>query len=319
MNEIEKAGFAFGISLVITWILGPLIIPLLYRLRFGQEIRSDGPRSHLQKRGTATMGGLLILVGTGLSSLLVTGNSEIFLLLGVMYGCGLLGFIDDFLKVVLKRPLGLRARIKILGQLVIGVILALGSRLLGRGTVLALPVIGFSLDLGVFYYLFVVFVLVAATNAVNLTDGLDGLAGGLMVIVGLTYIFIGWMMEQDPTAVFAAALAGGCLGFLRFNYHPARIFMGDTGSLGLGGALAGLAVLTRSELVLPILGGVFVIEALSVIIQVISFRLTGRRIFRMSPLHHHFELKGWSELKVVYFFWFLGLCLAILGFLAVRR
>ncbi|NPV29696.1 MAG: phospho-N-acetylmuramoyl-pentapeptide-transferase [Firmicutes bacterium] len=319
MDEIFQAGIAFGISLIITLLLGPFFIPLLYRLNFGQEIRNDGPRSHLQKRGTATMGGFMILTGTALASFLVAGYApQNLLLLGVMFGCGLLGFADDFLKVVLRRPLGLKARMKISGQLILGFLLAWGALLLQRGTSLLLPLAGLTLDLKLFYIFFVVLVLVATTNAVNLTDGLDGLAGGLIVIAGLAYMIIAWMTGQNQAAVFAAALAGSCLGFLRYNFHPARVFMGDTGSLALGGGLAGLAVLTRSELVLVIIGGVFVLEALSVIIQVVSFRCTGRRVFRMSPLHHHFELKGWPEVKVVYFFWLLGLCFAIVGLLAMQ-
>jgi len=319
MNEFLQVAITFGASLIITLVTGPFLIPLLYRLKFGQEVRNDGPRSHLQKRGTATMGGLMILTGTALAIFLATSREpQIFLLLGIMFGCGLLGFADDFLKVVLRRPLGLRARTKIFGQLLLGFLLAWGSLLLGRDTSIVLPLVGLTLDLGLFYYFFTILVLVATTNAVNLTDGLDGLASGLMALISFVYIIIGWMTGQNPAAVFAAAQAGSCLGFLRYNYHPARIFMGDTGSLALGGGLAGLAVLTRSEPVLLITGGVFVLETLSVIIQVVSFRLTGRRVFRMSPLHHHFELKGWPEVRVVYFFWFLGLCFAILGLLAMH-
>jgi phospho-N-acetylmuramoyl-pentapeptide-transferase len=261
----------------------------------------------------------MILTGAALASFVTAGQTpEILLFLGIMLGCGLLGFADDFLKVVLRRPLGLKARMKISGQLILGLLLGWGSLLLGRDTSIVLPLADLTLDIGFSYIIFSVIVLVAATNAVNLTDGLDGLASGLMVIVSLAYILIAWMTGENQAAIFAAALAGSCLGFLRYNYHPARVFMGDTGSLALGGGLAGLAVLTRTELVLLITGGVFVLETLSVIIQVISFRLTGRRIFLMSPLHHHFELKGWSEVNVVFFFWLLGLFFAILGLLAMR-
>lgn len=303
-----------GAGLIIALFLGLILIPLLYRLRFGQEVRDDGPTSHLKKRGTATMGGLIILGGTALAGLLVAGNaSEMLFLLGVMFGCGLLGFIDDYLKVVLRRPLGLKARSKLLGQLLMGMLLGWGLHLLGRGTSIEIPLLGVTLRAGIFYYIFVVFLLIGTTNAVNLTDGLDGLAAGLMAIVAGSYIIIACSNGQIATVLFAGALMGSCLGFLRYNYHPARVFMGDTGSLALGGALTALAVLTRTELLLLILGGVFVVETLSVIIQVISFRLTGRRVFKMSPLHHHFELSGWPEVKVVRFFWLCGLCLAILG------
>ncbi len=307
-------GIAFLISAAITWGLGPLFIPLLYRLRFGQEIRNDGPRSHLRKKGTATMGGILIIAGVGTASLLVAGpQPEVLLLVGVTLGCGLLGFIDDFLKVVWKRPLGLKARMKLLGQFVLGCGLAFGAWSLGRGTAISFPFVELTIDLGFYYHFFVVLVLMAATNAVNLTDGLDGLASGLVGIASLVFVLLAWKAGQSYVAVFAASLAGGCLGFLKHNYHPARVFMGDTGSLALGGGLAGLAVLTRSEVLLLILGGVFVLETLSVILQVISFRLTGKRLFRMSPLHHHYELKGWSEPKVVHFFWLLGIVFALLA------
>jgi len=313
-NDLLMVFVATGAGLIITLILGPLLIPLLYRLKFGQEVRDDGPRSHLKKQGTATMGGLMIIGGTGLAGLLLAGHAlQLRLLFGIMFGCGLVGFADDFIKVVLRRPLGLKARTKMLGQLLLGIDLAWGAHLLQRGTVIAVPFVDIGLQAGMFFYLFVILVLIATTNAVNLTDGLDGLASGLMVIVSGAYVIIAWMAGQTSAAIFAGALAGSCLGFLRYNYHPARVFMGDTGSLALGGALTALAVLTRTELLLLILGGVFVLETLSVIIQVISFRLTGRRVFRMSPLHHHFELSGWPEVRVVHFFWILGLCFAILG------
>lgn len=318
MNEITEVLLAGGVGLGIVLLLGPIVIPLLYRLKFGQEVRYDGPRTHLKKKGTATMGGLMLLVGTGIASFLVNGPSmENLLLFIVMLGCGLLGFADDLLIVVFRRPLGLRARAKILGQLIIGGLLAWGAYLLGRGTLVAIPLTELKLEVGLFYYFFVVLVLMATSNAVNLTDGLDGLASGLMVIASVAYIFISWMTGHPAAAVFAAALAGSCLGFLKYNYHPAKVFMGDTGSLALGGALAALAVITGTELVLIILGGVFVLEVLSVMIQVLSFQLIGKRVFRMSPLHHHFELSGWPEVRVVHFFWLIGFCLAILGILSM--
>ncbi len=302
MNEkIAEVAAAFGISLIVVLLLGPILIPLLHRLKFGQQVRRDGPGSHLEKQGTATMGGLLILAGTGFATLLATGlNARALLLVAIMAGCGLLGFADDFMQVVLKRPLGIRARTKLLGQLLLGALLVWGVFTLQAGTAVRLPFTGQQLPLGIIWYpVLAVLILMATTNAVNLTDGLDGLAGGLVLIASLAYVLFAWMTGQYEVAVFAGALAGSCLGFLRFNYHPARIFMGDTGSLALGGALAALAVMTHTELVLLILGGVFILETLSVIIQVISFKLTGRRVFRMSPLHHHFELSGWTETRVV--------------------
>ncbi len=319
MSEITRVGVAFGISLLITLLLGPLLIPLLYRLKFGQEVRDDGPRSHLIKRGTATMGGLLIIGGAGVASLLVAGHTrEVLLLVGIMVGCGLLGFADDFVKVVLKRSLGVKARTKLLVQVLLGLLLAWAAITLHPDTAVLIPYTGVRIPLNIYdYCILVVFILVASANAVNLTDGLDGLAGGLVLVAAIVFVLFAWMTGQYGAAVFAGALGGGCLGFLCFNYYPARVFMGDTGSLALGGALAALAVLTRAELVFLILGGVFVLETLSVIIQVVSFKLTGRRVFRMSPLHHHFELSGWPETRVVHCFWMLGLCCAILAFLAM--
>lgn len=320
MNEITEVAVAFGISLIVVLLLGPLLIPLLYRLKFGQQVRSDGPRTHLKKQGTATMGGLLILAGAVLAALLTAGTGfKTLLLVAIMSGCGLLGFVDDYMQVVLKRPLGLKARTKLLGQLVLGAILAWGVSALHGGTAVLIPFSGLWFQLGIAWYpVLVTLILPATSNAVNLADGLDGLAGGLVLIASLAYVLFAWMTAQYEAAVFAGALAGACLGFLRFNLHPARVFMGDTGALALGGALAALAVLTRTELVLIVLGGVFVLETLSVIIQVISFKLTGRRVFRMSPLHHHFELLGWTETGVVYLFWALGLGCAALSFWAMH-
>lgn len=317
--DLTKVIIACGLGLFITLLLGPVVIPLLYRMHFGQEVRNDGPRSHLKKRGTATMGGLMFIAATILTGLLLAGaDPAMLLLLGVMLGCGLVGFADDFLKVVLHRSLGLKARVKLLGQLLVGLMLACGAYFLQRGTLISLPFTTWQFQAGFVYYIVVVLVMLSATNAVNLSDGLDGLAAGLMVVISLAYVVISWRMGQETTAVFAGALAGSCLGFLRYNHHPARVFMGDTGSLALGGALTAMAVLTRTELTLFFLGGVFVLETLSVIIQVISFRLTGRRVFKMSPLHHHFELCGWPEVRVVHCFWLLGFIFAIIGLLSMR-
>jgi phospho-N-acetylmuramoyl-pentapeptide-transferase len=319
VNDITAIIMAFVVSLVVVLILGPVLIPTLYRMKFGQEVRDDGPRTHLKKRGTATMGGVMILLGATIAAFLFTDDIwKTLLLTGITLGAGLLGFLDDYLKVVLRRPLGLKARHKILGQLLLGILLAWGAVLLGRDTTIIIPFTGNEFVIGLFYYLFVVVVFISAANAVNLTDGLDGLACGLMAIAGGVYVLISWMMGNTAAAVFAGALTGGCLGFLRHNYHPAKIFMGDTGSLALGGALAALAVLTGTELVLLILGAVFVFEVLSVIIQVVSFQLTGKRVFKMSPLHHHFELCGWPEVKVVHLFWLIGFCFAILGLWSVK-
>ncbi len=241
----------------------------------------------------------MILAAMTVPSLLWRGrNPEVWLALLVTLGHGVLGFLDDFIKVVLKRNLGLNARQKLLGQIVMAVALAFtATTYFGRGTDLWIPLIGVNLDFGPLYYVLIFLVLIGTTNAVNLTDGLDGLAAGTTVIAAAAYAVIALSFGQQPLAVFCVSLAGACLGFLRYNAYPAKVFMGDTGSLALGGALAAVAVLTKTELLLVIVGGVYVIETLSVIIQVLSFKSTGKRVFKMSPIHHHFELSGWSEIK----------------------
>lgn len=284
---------------------GPLIIPFLRRLKFGQHIRTEGPKRHLQKAGTPTMGGIMFFLSLTLGTLLVRGiNTEIAIMLLATLGFGFIGFLDDFIKVVMKRPLGLKAREKLLGQIILAGLLAYTAVVnLGRGTEVLIPGTGISFQLGWLYIPFAVFVMVGTNNAVNLTDGLDGLAAGVTLFPALAYVLIAEARGLVDLSVFSGALVGTCLGFLFYNIHPARVFMGDTGSLALGGAVSALAVITKTELLLPLLGGIYVLETLSVIIQVLSFRLTGKRVFRMSPLHHHFELSGWSEQRVVLVFW----------------
>lgn len=319
---MEKILAAFAVSLVVTLLLGPLAIPFLRKLKFGQNIRSDGPSRHLQKAGTPTMGGVMFLAGTAVGGfLLARGHLDGIVVLLLTLGHGFIGFLDDYIKVVLKRSLGLRAREKLLGQVLLGAGLAFWAVFeAGRGTHLVLPFSGFfapgglSLELGWWPFLaFTIFMIVGFSNAVNLTDGLDGLAAGVSALVAPALAVLALSAGQTGVAVSMAALTGGCLGFLFYNRHPAKVFMGDTGSLALGGGLAAAAVLTRSELFLVIIGGIYVLEALSVIIQVISFQTTGRRVFRMSPLHHHFELGGWGEKRVVYTFWAATLAFAAVG------
>lgn len=327
----ERLAAAAGLALIITLVLGPFLIPVLRTLKFGQMIRDDGPQRHLQKAGTPTMGGLIFLVGIIIGALLMAEQPtslEMVTLVGITLGYGLIGFIDDFIKVVMRRSLGLRAYQKLIGQFALAFLLMWVSvHYLGRGTDVIIPFTAIHWDLGVFYYIFVSLILVAMVNAVNLTDGLDGLAAGSTALAGGGYLVVALLAagqgggvavlaHETDMAVFAAAIVGGTLGFLWFNRYPARVFMGDTGSLALGGALVSLAVLTKSELVLVIMGGLFALEALSVIIQVISFQTTGKRVFRMSPLHHHFELGGWSEWKVVAVFWAVALFSAVLGVIA---
>jgi len=322
----ERLVLAAGLALIITLVLSPFLIPVLRILKFGQNVRDDGPKRHLKKAGTPTMGGIIFLVGIIVSALVTAEQPpslEMVTLVGITLGYGLIGFVDDFIKVVMHRSLGLRAYQKLIGQFSLAFILMWVSiHWLGRGTDIAIPFTSIHLELGWFYYVLVALVIVLMTNAVNLTDGLDGLAAGSTMVAGVAYVVIALLAaihgvavlaHETDMAVFAAALVGGTLGFLRFNTYPARIFMGDTGSLALGGALASLAVLTKSEFVFIVIGGLFAVEALSVILQVISFQTTGKRIFRMSPLHHHFELGGWSEWKVVIVFWSVAVIFAILG------
>lgn len=313
---------------LIGLVIGPILIPLLRILKFGQLVRSDGPKAHFKKAGTPTMGGLIFIVAMVITLVIWSDLSiEVILAAGMVVGFSIVGLLDDLIKVVLKRPLGLKAREKIFGQLLLTFLLVYTSiHFLNRGTELVVPLTGLKWDLGFWYYVITVILVVGTTNAVNLTDGLDGLASGCAFFVYLGYLIICLLAINNPPvlnlnfmdlSIFAGAMCGGCLAFLVFNHYPAKVFMGDTGSLALGGGIAALAILTKTELVLPVLGGIFVIEAISVILQVISFRLTGRRIFRMSPLHHHFELLGWRETKVVHFFWLVAAVCVLLGLIMV--
>jgi phospho-N-acetylmuramoyl-pentapeptide-transferase len=298
---VEAIFLALACSFGVVVLLGPLAIPLLRRLKFGQVVREDGPAAHKSKTGTPTM-------------VVYRDAPQAWIMLMVTLSCGGLGFIDDYIKVVLKRNLGLKAKQKLLGQIAIAVLFSwLVTQTMGRGTELWIPGLDQRWDVGFLFHALVFFIIVGTTNAVNLTDGLDGLAAGTSVAAMGIYAGIAYYLGQLAVAGFFAAVTGASLGFLVYNRHPAKIFMGDTGSLALGGALAAGAILTRTELVLPLIGAIFVAEALSVIIQVISFKSTGRRVFRMSPLHHHFELGGWSETRVVGVFWLVGLACGLLG------
>jgi phospho-N-acetylmuramoyl-pentapeptide-transferase len=310
--------FTIILAFLITVLLSPVFIPFLRRLKFGQSIREEGPKSHQKKSGTPTMGGVMILLAIVISALVMTGKFsqptvKTFLLLFVTLGFGLIGFLDDFIKVVLKRNLGLTSKQKLLGQIIISVIFYLIYRHNHFSTDIHLPFGNYSFDLGWLFVFFIVFWLVGFSNAVNLTDGLDGLVSGTAAIAFGAFAVLAWNQSQYEVAIFCVAVVGAVLGFLVFNAHPAKVFMGDTGSLALGGAIATVAILTKLEILLIIIGGVFVIETLSVILQVASFKTTGKRIFRMSPLHHHYELCGWSEWRVVVTFWTVGLLFAIIG------
>ena len=295
---------AFAISLGTCLIIGPVLIPALRRLKFGQSVRSDGPQSHLQKQGTPTMGGVMFFFSMILGTVFLAGSSSVaWFMLVCALGFGFIGFIDDYIKIVKKRSLGLTAKQKLLAQLVFSIALAFAADYIGISTAVTIPLLGWNIELAVGYAFFVVFLLVGTTNAVNLTDGLDGLASGVTLIVALGYVLIGYMSGNMSVMVFAAVLMGSCLGFLVFNHHPAKVFMGDTGSLALGGAVAALAIVTKTELLLPLIGIIYVAETMSDIIQVSVYKKKKVRVFKMAPLHHHFELCGWSEWKVVRVFW----------------
>jgi len=313
---------AFIIALGVTLLLGLLIIPLLRKHNVGQHIRPEGPSRHLSKVGTPAMGGVIFIAGMLVATLALGWfYTEALVICGIMLGFGLIGFLDDFIKATKERPLGLRAREKLLGQILLsGLLAALALNLLNGDTGIMVPFSDLCTGEALVIFLnpwlfaaFIVLVTVGTTNAVNLTDGLDGLAAGVTIITALAFASMASLAEHPGITLAMIALVGACFGFLFFNWHPAKVFMGDTGSLALGGALSAAAVLTGTELYLLVIGGVFVLEALSVIMQVFSFKVFKRRIFKMSPLHHHFELIGWSERQTTVTFWGLALWFAFAG------
>lgn len=324
LTDTSRVIYALLLSLGLALLMGPLVIPGLRRLKFGQEVRTDGPQSHLVKQGTPTMGGVIFMLPATVATLILAPRgvqnwAPVLTALAVAFGHGVIGFADDYIKVALKRSLGLKAREKLLGQILLAAGLSyVATQVLHLGTVVRVPYFGMPLDLGWLYHAFIIFMSLAISNAVNLTDGVDGLLGGTAVMAFAFYGVVAAIVQEPGLAVFAMAIVGGSAGFLRFNSHPARVFMGDTGSLFLGGGLAALATLTKTELLLPVIGLVFVAETVSVVLQVASFRLTGRRIFKMSPLHHHFELSGWSEGKVVRNFYLAGLLATVAAWYGLR-
>jgi phospho-N-acetylmuramoyl-pentapeptide-transferase len=326
-------------ALLLCLWLGPLVIRRLVEGQIGQAVRDDGPQSHLSKAGTPTMGGVMILISMAASTLIWGDltNHYVWVVLGVTLGFGAIGWVDDYRKVVEKNPRGLPARWKYFWQSVVG----LGAAGILYATAaspveisLLIPMVkGVMLPLGVFFIVLSYFVIVGSSNAVNLTDGLDGLAimPTVLVAMGLSvfayvsgnavfadYLHMPFIAGTGELAVFCATIAGAGLGFLWFNTYPAQVFMGDVGSLALGAALGAVAVIVRQEIVLFIMGGIFVVETLSVILQVGSYKLTGRRIFRMAPLHHHYELKGWPEPRVIVRFWIITVVLVLLGLATLK-
>ncbi len=332
-----RAGYAMITSLLLSFLLGPRIIKWLRKFQIHESIRKDGPESHLKKEGTVTMGGLIILIGIIFPTLLWArlDNHYVLIALFSTVWMGTVGFLDDYLKTKRKMSRGLVAKYKLIGQVLLGCIVgsvlyfsSVGDR---NAMMTLIPFFkNYALNYSAWYIYIpmVILVITATSNAVNLTDGLDGLAIGLVAIATSTYALICYIMGRVTTAeylnvfyipgcgeltVFSLAIVGASLGFLWFNFHPARVFMGATGALALGGALGTMAILSKTEILLVVIGGVFVFEVFSVIIQVASFKLRGRRVFRMAPLHHHYELKGWAEEKVVVRFWIVGFLLAVIA------
>lgn len=334
-----RTALAIITAIVTTLVLGPWMIEKLRKWSFTQHVRDDGPKTHFGKEGTPTMGGLLIILSITVSVLIWgdLGNRYILIMLAALLGFGLIGFTDDYLKSIKKNPKGLGGWYKFGAQIVLALIIGFFFVHDPNDVYAAKLIIPFfkkwMIDLGWFYVPFSILVIVGSSNAVNLTDGIDGLAIGLVGIACLAngalvyisghagfsqYLHVLFLPGTGELTVFCGAMFGACLGFLWFNSYPAEIFMGDVGSLSLGGALGTLAVITKQEIVLMIVGGIFVIETFSVIIQVASFKLTGKRVFRMAPIHHHFEVKGWAEPKVIVRFWIVGIVLALLSLTTLK-
>jgi phospho-N-acetylmuramoyl-pentapeptide-transferase len=306
--------FSLAGAFLLALLSGPLLIPLLRRLKFGQQVRDDGPQRHMAKSGTPTMGGVMIVLALTLVVFFFIEKNETFwLLLTATLGSGLIGFLDDYIKIVKKRSLGLTARQKLFGQLLVAVVTYWLFLQGDHSTAVHIPGTTVAFELGHAYLLLVILMMLGTTNAVNFTDGLDGLLAGTSAIAFAAFATLALLLTEPEAALFSAAMIGAVLGFLVFNAHPAKVFMGDTGSLAIGGGLAAVAMLTKAELLLIVIGGVFVIEMLSVIIQVVSFKTRGKRVFKMSPIHHHFELSGWSEWQIVLVFWLVGAVFAAAG------
>ncbi len=335
-----RTGLSVGTSLLIVFLIGGPLIKLFSKNQISGPIRQDGPIDHIiQKSGTPTMGGLIIIIGIIGSTLLWAdlNNAFIWVLIFVSLSLGGLGFIDDLLKIKLKNSRGLNSKMKLFGQLLIGLIAMIILIEYSNHEYLYELYFPFFkniiLNLGLFFIPFAIFIIVGASNAVNLTDGLDGLATVPVMLVALSftlicyvvgntifaeYLQIQYIPNVGELSIFCGSIVGACLGFLWYNAPPAKIFMGDTGSLSLGGSLAAVAIIAKHEIVLAIVGGLFVLETVSVIIQVISYKLTGKRVFKMAPIHHHFEKKGWAESTIVIRFWIIAIILALIGLATLK-
>lgn len=307
-----------AISFILAAILGFLLIPLLTRLKFGQSIRDEGPSWHQKKSGTPTMGGIIFIIAALLGMLFVTRDIRAIGVMACAFLFGLIGFLDDYIKILKKRNLGLTAAQKFLAQVFSATAFMLFVTMRGENADILVPFTDIRLDLGIFYIPLNVFLMVGIVNSVNLTDGLDGLAGFSSLAVAVFFAAFAKNAGQDGIALLMAALSGGVAGFLLYNIYPARVFMGDTGSLFLGGILSAAAVYLGFQVMLIICSGVFIMETLSVMIQVTSFKLTGKRVFKMSPIHHHFEMCGFKETKIVLMFTIITVLLSMLSYISVK-
>ena len=335
-----RTGLSVVTSLIVVFIIGGPLIKIFSENMITGPIRQDGPIDHIiKKSGTPTMGGIIIIIGIIFSTLLWADLTNIFIwtLIFVSLSLGLLGFVDDLLKIKLKNSRGLNSKFKFLGQLVIGIIaLFILINYSNHEYLYNLYFPFFKnliLQMGLFFIPFGLFVIIGSSNAVNLTDGLDGLATVPVMLVAISFTFISYVVgntifseylklqyipDVGEISIFCGSIVGSCLGFLWYNAPPAKIFMGDTGSLSLGGSLAAVAIIVKHEIVLAIIGGLFVLETVSVIIQVVSFKLTGKRVFKMAPIHHHFEKKGWAESTIVIRFWIISIILALIGLATLK-
>ena len=319
MENFLKLIIAFGIGFILVVLAMPKVIPFLHKMKFGQVEREEGLESHKSKNGTPTMGGIVFVIAAILGAFIVNFNNlldpELILATIVLVGYSAIGFVDDALIIVKHSNKGLPPLAKLLAQIALAIICYFFAMnfIPDFTSVMTIPLLDINIDMGYLYPALILVMFAGESNGVNLSDGLDGLATGLSMVAIAPFIIFSIMTKDYTLASYATAMVGALLGFMMFNYHPAKIFMGDVGSLGLGGFLAILAILTKQELLLILVGGVFLMETLSVIIQVVSFKTRGKRVFKMAPIHHHFEMLGWSEQQVTISFWFIGFICGILS------
>lgn len=317
MKVILEIFIPLIVAFILAYLLGKILIPILHKMKYGQSIREEGPKAHMKKQGTPTIGGLIFIIATAIVTVLYSAfyvknfNNDAIIVLLIFLAFGFVGFLDDYLKIKRKKNLGLKAYQKMLLLTAITVLIYFFT----KDTLLRIPILNMDIELGWLYLPFLFIYFTGVTNAVNLTDGLDGLATTVTIIVLIFLFLVSFIMGNIDVGIFAFILVGALMAFLFFNVNPAKVFMGDTGSLALGGAVAGIAFILNMEIVLIVVGIIYVIEALSVIIQVVVFKLTKKRVFKMAPIHHHFEHLGWSENKIVYVFGAITLFACIISFL----